>query len=113
MYGHPGLVGCLFADKSAVQILFLSLDDSEAYRFCLDFVSVLRLSHDAFETEVQGLATKPAVHMADYKYVASARMTTSFNLTHPETIIQVRVGWGSQGIGRLQMGYRFYYAISE
>lgn len=51
------------------------LGDPEAYRPCLDFVSVLMLAQDAFDSEKEGLATK-----AEYRTVTAARIATSFDL---------------------------------
>jgi len=79
--------GMTFADEAAVKVFYNSLGDPEAYRLCLDFVSVLILAQDAFDTEKEGLATKAAAHKAEYKSVTAARVSTGFDLTFPTNIL--------------------------
>jgi len=80
--------GMTFADEAAVHVFFQTLNDKEAYRFCLDFVSVMRLAEDAFDTEKEGLASKAAAHKAEFNSLNAARVATSFELTYPENILK-------------------------
>ncbi|KAL7466323.1 hypothetical protein ACHAXS_006628 [Conticribra weissflogii] len=78
----------VFKNVQACNAWVVTLQDQEIYRFCVDFLSLLMLTQDAFETISEGMHARADAYKAQFNSLMAARISTSYELTFPEHIVK-------------------------
>ena len=78
----------IFKDKRGVDAFITTSGDSNLFRFCVDFVSLLTLSTDPFFTVSEGMASEDAAVKANYNSLLETRITLSCQITYPENVMR-------------------------
>ena len=80
--------GFTFRDASAVEALISVLGDDEIYRFAFDMKAQIVACTDDFVTTRESLASKAAAIKAGFHSWKAARMSATFDIKFPETMIK-------------------------
>lgn len=80
--------GKAFRDISSVAAWIQTLADKDVYRYCVDFVTLVMLAADPYETIAQGMANAAAAYKAEFNSLTEARISLSYGLTYPENLMK-------------------------
>ncbi len=80
--------GKTFRDLDAVAVWVQTFKDKDLIRYCVDMVTLIMLSAEAYETIAEGMATAAAAHKAEYNSLTEARISLSYGLTYPENLMK-------------------------
>ena len=80
--------GKAFRDVTSVAAWIQTLPDKDVYRYCVDFVTLVMLAADPYETIAQGMANAAAAYKAEFNSLTEARISLSYGLTYPENLMK-------------------------
>jgi hypothetical protein len=80
--------GKTFRDLGAVAVWVQMFKDKDLYHYCVDMVTFIMLSAEAYETIAEGMAMGAAAHKSEYTRLTKARISLSFGLTYPENLMK-------------------------
>ncbi len=80
--------GKAFRDINSVAAWIQTLADKDVYRYCVDFVTLVMLAVDPYETIAQGMANAAAAYKAEFNSLTEARISLSYGLTYPENLMK-------------------------
>jgi hypothetical protein len=80
--------GKAFRDIISVAAWIQTLSDKDVYRYCVDFVTLVMLAADPYETMAQGMANAAAAYKAEFNSLTEARISLSYGLTYLENLMK-------------------------
>ena len=80
--------GKAFRDITSVSAWIQTLADKDVYQYCVDFVTLLMLAADPYETIAQGTANVAAAYKAEFNSLTEAPISLSYGLTYPENLMK-------------------------
>ena len=80
--------GKAFRDITSVASWIQTIPDKDVYQYCVDFVTLVMLAADPYETIAQEMANAAAAYKAEFNSLTEARISLSYGLTYPENLMK-------------------------